>query len=123
MSDVLIVSCRLCLQPDELTSMVTIDRLLSNPPRTVTVSVCRPCAREIAGMMIVIDYEEGREVTNNAPDGSHSSRGTADDPAPAPTVAAVVPENKRRREAADLDRPEPEVPAGGADGERASEKG
>jgi hypothetical protein len=101
MSDVLIVSCRLCLEPDELPSMVTIDRLLSNPPRTVSATVCRTCARLISETLDAVYLLGVQEAKNNAPDGSHSSRG----------------------ETADLDRPEPEVPAGGADGERASEKG
>lgn len=57
MSDPLIVSCRFCIEPDELPSMVTIDRLLSNPPRTVTVTVCRPCAREIAETLKRIDSD------------------------------------------------------------------
>lgn len=120
MSDVLIVSCRLCLEPDELPSMVTIDRLLSNPPRTVSATVCRTCARMISETLDAVYLLGVQEAKNNAPDGSHSSSGAADDPAPAPTADPVVLPRKRRREAADLGRPEPEVPAGGADRERAS---
>lgn len=123
MSDVLIVSCRLCLEPDELPSMVTIDRLLSNPPRTVSATICRACAREIASKFASVDSDGTQEVRDDSPDGSHSSRSAAYDPASYSTIGALVSEGERRGETADLDRPEPEVPAGGADGERAPEKG
>lgn len=73
MSDVLIVSCRLCLEPDELTSMVTTARQLGSPLRTVEFSICRPCSRAIAGELQALDSDYNQGVSGDASIGASQS--------------------------------------------------
>ena len=118
MSDVLIVSCRLCLQADELTSMVTVDRLCGSPVQTVSFSICRLCARAIAAKLQELDTDGAEEVRNNAETTGQSARPGDRAPGGAPTGDSLVPGPVGDEAAPGLDRREPEVPAGGADRSR-----
>jgi hypothetical protein len=123
MSDVLIVSCRLCLEPDELPSMVTVDRLLKNPPRIVSATICLVCARLIVQRLELLDTGRIQEENFDDAASSPTDRRGGGDPDPAPTADPLVLRVNEHQKDAGVDRPEPEVPAGGADGEPAPEKG
>src|SRR5579862_44154 len=111
MSDVLIVSCRFCLEPDELPSMVTIDRLLSNPPRTVTVTVCRPCARAIEAAIVNIDHDDAYQEREHDPASDLSDRGGDPPPASPEAGDSLVLPSDPGDSTAPVDRQEPEMPA------------
>ena len=115
MSDVLIVSCRLCLQADEIISMVTIDRPLGAGPGTVQLSICRPCARAIAAELQQLDTDGAEEVRSNVETPSQSTPTGHRDPGGAPTGDSLVSGPVGDEAAAGLDRREPEVSAGSAD--------
>lgn len=111
MSDVLIVSCRLCLQADELTSMVTVDRLCGSPVHTVSFSICRPCARAIAAALEQLDTEGAKEVTDDAATLSERAPGTGDAPGDSPTGDSLVLPGGPADEGARVDSQESDVPA------------
>jgi hypothetical protein len=58
MSDVMVVSCRLCLRAEESDAMVGLDLPPNGPLGHGLVLICRPCARAIAGKIREIDFEE-----------------------------------------------------------------
>lgn len=113
MSDVLVVSCRLCLQPDEEPSMITITRPLIAGVSSMRLSVCALCAKAIAVGLAQRNNQSLEEVLKNdstrAPDGAASGDSAAAPEADPPVVLQGQP----GPEASPVDRLEPEVPAGG----------
>jgi hypothetical protein len=109
MSDPLIVSCRLCLEPDELPSMVTVERLLANPPRTVSATICRPCARLISETLDAVYLLGAQEAPINDSASDLSDRGGDRDLGSAATDSALVSESESGTPTVAVDRPEPEA--------------
>lgn len=73
MADVLVVSCRLCLQADEATSLVTIHRPLASSNQSVELSICRPCARAIDSKLQELDGVGAAETASSTQEPTASS--------------------------------------------------
>lgn len=123
MSNVLIVSCRLCLEPDELTSMVTTGRELGSPIRVVGFSICRPCARAIAGELQALDSDYTQEVSGDVEAGNQSARGSASDLDDRSGIPTVGDDQTHTAAARATDANSPSDVSGGEDAPLAPKKG
>ena len=116
-------SCPLCLSVNDPVDMLPVTMEHSTPPQTAPLYLCRLCVIQIMKSTLQSDVVDPREVFGDVEPGIDSDRHGGRDPAGAEAAPALVPEGESGPGAPAVDRPEPEVSAGGEDGERAPEKG
>lgn len=109
------LSCPLCLNVDDPAGMLAIEIPHARFPQSVPTGLCRLCVLAIMKSAVASDLIDPREVFGDVAASSPTDRAPDSDPASDPAVAAVVLQDQRPGEAAPVDRPEPEVPAGGED--------
>lgn len=116
-------SCPLCLSVNDPDDMLPVTMAHSTPPQTAPLFLCRLCLIQIMKSTLQSDVVDPREVFGDAEPGNQSDRGGGGDPASAEGADPVVLQGESAPGAPALDRPEPQVPAGGKNRKRAPEKG
>ena len=116
-------SCPLCLSVNDPADMLPVTMEHSTPPQSAPMYLCRLCVLEIVKCAMGSELIDPREVFPDVTIGSSTDRPADSGSAPDPAVAAVVLQDQRHQDDPPVDRREPEVPASGADGEPAPEKG
>ena len=117
------LSCPLCLNVFDPDDMLAVEIPHARFPQPEPAKFCRICVREFMKAAVRSDLVDPREVFGDVEPGIDSDRHGGGDHPGAEAAPALVPEDSPGAEAPAVDRPEPEVSAGGEDGERAPEKG
>lgn len=116
-------SCPLCLSVNDPVDMLPVMMAHSTPPQSAPMFLCRLCVIEIMKEAVASDLIDPLEVFPDAPTRSSADSPADSSPADSAPTDPVVLQDQRPQDDSPVDRLEPEVPAGGADGERAAEKG
>jgi hypothetical protein len=106
-------SCPLCLSVNDPDDMLPVTMPHSTPPQSAPMYLCRRCVLEVIKSAIASDLIDPSEVFPHAPSGDNPDRGGGDAPDPAAAAAPLVSGDQPGADGSALDRPEPQVPAGG----------
>jgi hypothetical protein len=63
----MVTSCPLCLGPDEVTSMVTVEIERIIPQGRVAILICRSCTKQVILAAAKLDEPISSEEQNNGP--------------------------------------------------------
>ena len=117
------LSCPLCLNVYDPDDMLAVAVPHARFPQSEPAKFCRPCVIVFMNSAVMSDLVDPREVFGDAQPSNNLDLVGGDSVASAEAMSPVVPEGESGPGAPALDRPEPEVPGGGEDGEPAPEKG
>src|ERR1700720_3357166 len=106
------MSCPLCLSVNDPVDMLAVTMAHSSPPQSAPLHLCRRCTIEIMKSAMASELIDPGEVFPDAPASGSNDRAADSGPADSAPIDSLVLPGERPGEATDLDRLEPEVPAG-----------